>query len=130
MTGRVVTTSLLLLWVVSLAGCTGLLRRLQYDNLDQVAVDATGKQLWEIEFGDKEIRQVRATLDKTMTASLYCIRDNAGAQVDVPDGLSRAQADLRVDNIALLIDRALLPAIKLRESEAERQVLRSGCNHR
>lgn len=93
-------------------------------------MDATGKQLWEIEFRDKEIRQVKAKLGKTMTASLYCMRDNAYAQVQVPDGLSDSQAELRADNIALLIDQALLPAIKLRESEAERQALRSGCNHR
>ena len=87
-------------------------------------------QLWEIAFRDKEVRQVRTKLEKTTTASLYCIRDNADAHVQVPDGLSDAQAELRADNIALLIDRALIPTIKLRESEAERQVLRSGCNHR
>ena len=119
---------LLVLLVVGLVGCAGLQRRLQYDNLDDVARDATGKELWEMKFGDREVKQVREQLGKTSTASLYCIRDNVHAHMSVPEGLSREQGNQRADNINLLVDRVLEPTIELRESEANRQILRSGCN--
>ena len=121
--------AVLIFSVVSLAACANMQRRVQYDNLDQVARDATGKELWEIEFGDQEVSQVRARLGKTATASLYCIRDNVNAQAYVPEGLSIAQERRRANNIRLLTERALVPVIKLRESEAHREILRSGCNH-
>ena len=131
MTSKCMTRPLLLVvLVISLAGCTELQRRLEYDNLDQVARDATGKELWEIEFGDKEVSQVRERLGQTRTASLYCIRDNAYAGASVPEGLSEEQEQQRAENIKLLLERALMPAIELREMEANRQILRSGCNHR
>ena len=121
---------LLTVLVISLAGCMDLQRRLQYDNLDQVARDATGKELWEIKFGDREVTQVRERLGKTMTASLYCIRDNVNAREHVPDVLTEEQERRRSENIKLLVERALKPVIKLREQEANRRALHSGCNQR
>ena len=128
MTSIRIGTAIVILSIVSLAGCAHLQRRLEYDNLDEVARDATGKELWEIDFGDREVSQVRERLGETKTTSLYCIRANVDARVYVPAGLSREQERRRADNIELLVERALKPVIKLREAEANREALRSGCN--
>ena len=130
MTLTCMTRSLLVLLAISLAGCVDLQRRLEYDNLDEVARDATGVELWEMEFGDKEVNQVRERLGKTRTASLYCIRDNVDGHMSVPGSLSKEQGQQRVENIRLLLKRALIPVIELREMEANQQALRSGCNYR